>query len=484
MSKKNKADRASALLEELKRRTTVQKVFTIEDHCFDKQIQFIRDPARFKTAVVSRRGGKSESCGHDLVNTPMSGPHNNCAYITLTRTSAKRIIWPIVKRIIKDYNIDCKFDNTELTVEFPTGSMLYLGGAKDMNECEKYRGLSLKKVYIDESQSFKESILSYLVDDVLAYATMDVNGSIHLIGTPGPLASGYFYRAAHSSSWSNHKWTIFNNPWIKLKSGKEPAELLAEERARKGIDESNATYRREALAEWVNDIDALVFKFSADKNLYSQLPTGEMQYIFGIDIGYNDADAIAVLGYSFTDKNVYLIEEVVKSKQDITSLANQVKILQEKYKPIRMVMDAGALGKKIQEEIRMRQGLVLETAEKTRKFEFIELMNDDLRNGRFKAKLGSQFEEDSYKSEWDRSNPDKLKISDRYHSDIHDAALYAWRECKHYFWTPEAPKIEYGSQAHMDAMEQEEIDRIVRARESEHGLEPTTDDIDFIYSDD
>lgn len=482
MTKKKQSVIDKALLE-LQKRAEVRK-FILSEHCFDKQIDFIKDPARYKTGVVSRRGGKTESCAADLVDTASSGPFNNCAYITLTRTSAKRIVWPIIKRILKDYNIPHKVDNTELTVEFESGSTLYVGGCKDLNESEKYRGLSLKKVYVDESQSFKESIISYLIDDVLAYATMDVNGSIILIGTPGPLASGFFFNAAHSSSWSNHKWNIFNNPWIKIKSGKEPWELLAEERTRKGIDESNPTYRREALAEWVNDLDALVFKFNNPRNIYTKLPEGRFEYIFGIDIGFNDADAIAVLGYSYTDKNVYLVEEVVKSKQDITALANSIKTLQKKYRPIRMVMDAGALGKKIQEEIRMRHGINCEAAEKNRKFEFIELLNDDLRNGRFLAFRGSQFEEDSYKSEWDRSNPDKLKISDRFHSDIHDAALYAWRECRHYLYEPQATKPSINSDEYMNMLEEQDSEQMLKSMRPKSELEAEEADIDFILSED
>lgn len=467
------------LFDEVKKRAT-KKVLDITQVCFDKQIAFIKDPARYKTGVCSRRSGKTESCGHDLVATASSGPFCNVAYITLARTSAKRIIWPIIKRIIKEYDLSCKIDNTELTVEFDSGSTLYVGGAKDMQEIEKYRGLSLKKVYIDESQSFRESILETLIDDVLAYATMDVNGSICLIGTPGPLASGYFYRASHSRQWSNHKWTIFDNPWIKVKSGKEPSELLAEERARKGIDETNPTYRREALAEWCNDTDSLVYKFNATKNVYSKLPEAAMTYIFGVDLGYNDADAIAVLGFNQKENKVYLVEEIVKSKQDITSLANQVKKLKEQYQPVKIVMDAGALGKKIQEEIRMRQGLHMEAADKSRKFEFIELLNDDLRNAKFLAYRGSIFEEDSYKVEWDRTNPEKPKISDRFHTDIGDAVLYAWRECKHFLWESEPKKYTTKDKEYEDQLEQALVEQLEKKDNDFEDLLGTEDDFKFI----
>ena len=84
-------------------------------------------------------------------------------------------------------------------------------------------------------------------------------------------------------------------------------------------------------------------------------------------------------------------------------------------------MDAGALGKKIQEEILTRHGVNLEAAEKSRKVEFIELLNDDLRTAKFKAFKGSLFEEDCMLLQWDKEskirNPDRPKISDTYHSD-------------------------------------------------------------------
>jgi hypothetical protein len=164
-----------------------------------------------------------------------------------------------------------------------------------------------------------------------------------------------------------------------------------------------------------------------------------MTYIMGIDIGFKDADAIAILGYDSPTNAVYLVEEFVKSKQDITALVGHIERLREKYEPVKIVMDAGALGKKIQEEIRVRHSLPVEAAEKQRKFEFIKLLNDDLRTGKFKAIKGTRFEEDCSLVQYDWSTPGKLAISDTYHTDIGDAVLYAWRECKH-FYKPEVKR--------------------------------------------
>lgn len=479
---KARATGTAALLEELQRRTE-HRPFTVASYCFAEQLQFISDPARYKTGVCSRRAGKSHACAGDMIEVARSGPHSNAAYITLSRTSAKRIIWPVLMEIIAKHKLKCDINNTELTITFDGGSTIYLMGAKDASEIEKLRGLSLKRVYIDEAQSIKDSILETLIDDILAYAIMDVNGTICLIGTPGPIAAGYFYTASHSGKWSNHKWTIHNNIWIKKKSGKEPAELLAEERARKGIDETNPTYRREALAEWVTDFEALVFKFNANKNLHDGLPPGKYNYIFGIDIGFHDADAIAVIAYNYTNRCMYLVEEDVKSKQDITSLANRIKVLQTKYQPIKMVIDTGGLGKKAAEEMRARHALPLEPADKIRKFENIEVLNDELRNGHFKVPRNSLFESDCYKLEWDRDNPEKLKVSDRFHSDITDAVLYGAKAAFAYLAQAEVPRLARNTDAYESQVEKELSDKLQAEDEAKKRGDWTQEELDFIIGD-
>jgi len=98
------------------------------------------------------------------------------------------------------------------------------------------------------------------------------------------------------------------------------------------------------------------------------------------------------------------------------------------------VIDAGGLGKKIVEELRKRYGLPVKAADKTRKFEFIELLNDAMRTGKFYAKSSGLFAQDALLVEFDKSKStgDKFVISDSYHSDIADAVLYAFRESLHW----------------------------------------------------
>ena len=66
--------------------------------------------------------------------------------------------------------------------------------------------------------------------------------------------------------------------------------------------------------------------------------------------------------------------------------------------------------------------------------------------------------------QWDREskirNPERPKISTTFHSDICDAVLYAWRECRHYL--SQAPKIapERQTEAYMIELEAKEAEEM------------------------
>lgn len=470
------SDKKRAILKELAKRAkkaeeiAARPQFSVEEFCFDKQLSFVRDSAKFKTAVCSRRAGKSIACIADMYDTARKFPGVNVVYITLNRRSAKRIIWRELVALVEKYEEEYKIDNTELSITLDNNSTIYLSGADDEGEIDKFRGLAIKKVYIDEAQSFR-SYIRELVNDVLVPALYDYDGSMILIGTPGPVPNGYFYEATQNQNWSHHHWTIFDNPHIEIKSGKKASIIVSEANARRGIDEKHPTHLRENMGLWVNDTNALVFAFNQFRNVSEKIPDQNMEYIFGIDIGWVDSDAIAVVGYNSVEKICYLVEEHVQAKQTISDLVAKIRELQHKYKPIKMVMDAGALGKKIQEEILQRYGLFIEAAEKHRKLEFIELMNDDLRTGRLKTYKGSRFEEDCYHVEWDRSNPEKPRISDRYHTDIGDSVLYSWRECRHYLSEKPVEPVRKNTNEWMQHYWEEEAEKMARKKRGEVNID-------------
>ncbi len=414
--------------------------FDLKEICFKEQLDFINDPRPFVTASCSRRSGKTEVCAMDLINTAINTPEIVCLYITLTRGNAERIIWSKLKKINDLYDLKGEPNNTKLSLTFPNKSVIYLAGCKDKQSLELFKGMAIKLVYLDEVQSFK-AFIKDLVDEALGPTLIDYAGKLKLIGTPAPLNSGYFWNALQSDAYSHHHWTFWNNPFITKLSGSTHKDLLDRELKRRGVSINDASIRREWFGEWITDTNALVFKYDSKVNHFDALPV-LTDYIVGVDIGFEDSDAIAVIGWHKHKRECYLVEEFIKENQGITELSDKIEVFIKKYNPVKVVMDTGGLGKKIAEEIRKRRSIPIQAAEKTRKIEFIELLNDAMRTRTFMASSYSNFATDCQTVEWDfdKSTPDKLVIKDEPHSDICDAVLYGYREALHWLSEPEKKK--------------------------------------------
>lgn len=415
--------------------------FVLKDICFKEQYDFIMDQSPWSIADCSRRAGKSIGCAVDLTKTCLDTANINCLYVTLTRGTAKRLVWKELLKLNDTYFLNGKVNISELTITYPNGSMIYLSGCNNQGEIEKFRGMAFKLVYIDEVQSFK-AFLKDLIDDVIGPALIDYAGSLKLIGTPAPLKRGFFWEALNNPEYSRHKWTFWNNPHIALKSKKTHKEILERELKRRGVTIDDPSIRREWFGEWIDDTNALVCLYNGIRNHFTDLPPIMTEFVIGIDLGYNDADAIAVIGWNVSEKKSYLVEELVRPKQGITELMTQITALNDKYKPLRIVMDEGGLGKKIGEELRKRYSLPIQAAEKSRKQEYIALMNDAFLTSSLFVKNSSHFAKDTQIIEWDfdKSTADKKVIKKDPHSDIFDAVLYAYRECLHWLSEPIKPK--------------------------------------------
>jgi hypothetical protein len=416
------------ILEEIQLRK--EPVVTEDDLCFPPQLAFVKDEARFVDAICTRRAGKSNGLAFKYYRKARTHRNVMLPYFSLTRQSAKDIMWPVLQETAEQLKLNVDFTESNLTARIRnTGCTIKLFGADMKNFIRRVRGIKTPFAAIDEAQEFGPH-LEELIDDILTPATSDyVDGQIALTGTPGRIPFGYFYDVTElrKYGYSHHAWSIYENPHMP-----NPRGFVDDLMRRKGWDTQNPTYLREWCGKWVKDLNSLVFKYDPEFNAYTDLPElpGEWQFVIGVDLGFKDADAIAVIGWNQHRSEAYLVDELVTRGQDISKLAGQIEKFIKKYDPVKVVMDTGGLGLKIAEEIRKRHSLPIVAAEKSRKFEFIEILNDAMRSKRFFARAKSQFAIDSDRVQWDTDSlrPDRLVVSDKFHSDICDAVLYAYRE--------------------------------------------------------
>jgi hypothetical protein len=426
------------------------------DPRFPAQNKFILDNASFIDAQCSRRAGKSSGLAIRFFNTMNKYPGATCRYLALTGDSARDIMWPVLEELDDKYKIGLKFIPSRLTVINPLGGKLRLYGADMKNFIRRLRGNKSPGTAVDEAQEFG-SHLEYLVDDVLTPMMIDFPDSwLAITGTPGPIPMGYFFEITNNKKhgYSHHEWDLLQNPYLP-----DPQAFLNKLISDKQWDANHPTLLREWRNKWVLDLESLWIKYKDNVNHFDSLPSNIRQwnYILGVDIGYRDADAFAVLAWSEHSPSTYLIEEIVTKKQDITGLRQQIETLRKSYSFHKMVMDTGGLGKKIAEELKERYGIPLEAADKLRKQENVEILNDALRLGNFKANKDGQFAQDTYliQVDWDKSTPDKIIIRKKPHSDIIDAVLYAFKESPAYHYKDPVVMPKVGT-AEYDRLQEEQ----------------------------
>lgn len=435
------------LLEEYYRRKS--GAYNPIDGLFKEQKSLIFDRSTFRGAQTTRRAGKSFTAATILLEGSETEESQN-PYIALTRDSARRILWPTLIGLIDRYRIPAEPAESSLSIKFPRkNSEVFLVGADQKNFIDRLRGLKIKQAIVDETQNFREHIKS-LVDDVLEPALVDFSGQLTLLGTPGLKPEGYFYDAmTKKMGFSVHKWSILDNPYIP-----NAKDFIEEMLRRRGWTKDNPTFRREWLNEWVIDLDAMLYKFSEERNLYSALPEGQSwNHVMGIDFGYNDKTAFVVLAYHFKSHNAYVVHSESKPEMIPSEIAERCEQLIKEYAPVSIVADTGGLGKSIAEEMRRRYGIPIKAAEKKNKASNIAILNGALIDRRLfvRANLTDLIHELKHIERGE----DCLEVKDAV-CDEADSLLYSYNEVRNYILDTKPPIINRNSQEYLDKQLEEE----------------------------
>lgn len=371
-------------------------------------------------------------------------------YLALTRDSAKRILWDdILKTICRDLRIRARFNETELSVRFENGSIIYLLGADSkQEEQDKLLGQKYKTVVVDEAASFRTD-LRRLIYKTIEPATIDGGGTIMMIGTPGDFIGPpgedrhMFYAVtsaatrgeAHSDNeenergyeWVSFRWNTFDNPHMAEKW----RVALEQKLSRIPHFEDTVEYKTEWLGEWCIDHSKLVYKFREDRNLINEAPSDLKWFTIGVDLGFEDATAFHVWGWRPFDERLYGVETVKKKKITLDEVSDECNRLRRKYPQARIVIDGA--NKQGVEHLRKVYKLPLSIAEKQGKIDFIRHMNTDLVTGRIqivKSRCAPLLLEWSTLIWDDRTRLPTEKEGCENHAA--DASLYGWRDALHF----------------------------------------------------
>jgi PBSX family phage terminase large subunit len=455
-------------------------------HPFQKT--FLESPKKKKLARCSRRAGKTHLAAVGLISAAINNDNLLVPYITLSIKNARRIVWTTLREIERTWAFGMEFLENSLTVRFPNGSQIIMGGCEDASGIEKFRGPKYALCVIDEAQSIKSSILAILINDILEPACLDLNGSIWMFGTPGAGASGFFYDAncleMKQKAWESHAWTLLDNPHLP------GAQAWLD---RKIIENSwsvtDATYRREYCGEWVRDENSLVYQFNKIRNLCEELPDVDFHYALGVDLGFIDSTAFVVVGWSDSAPETYVLEVSKFTHLTSDDIGKKIKWLDGEYEFERIVADTGGLGKMVVEEMSKRFSLNILPAQKRAKHDHIELLNSDFKKGKlqiYDTEENQLLIDELELLEWDLNERTKGRFIERSDCENHacDAMLYVWRESLAFLHQSETFQPLLGSdewykaeEAKMEAAAEAKVVGDVGNWWEEHGPDPVYDEI-------
>lgn len=402
---------------------------------FAAQWPYISSTARFNAIVCSRRAGKSSAAVRRAAAVLAARPGARVLYLTLVRRNARKYFWAPMRDYLRAHG--CPHEANEsgekgLTIT-ALGGYMEAGSCDDASDIEKARGDQWDLVIIDEAQAFRDEVIRALIDEAILPSLGDRRGSLDVLGTPPPAGPiGYLYDVYTGGAFARHHWTLFENPHFPVGEVEELCKA-------RGLTPDHAIYKREFLGEFIVDPDSLVYEYEAGRNdRPATLEASDTwRYSLGIDLGFQDRDAIVVLGWRRDDSQhrLYEVESWQQNHLDVDALAAKFLEIYRRWHPVSVIGDTGGHGAvKVLKSLEARLGGVVTIGSKPGPgllLTSIGLMNDDLRTGRLLLDQRGPIAHDAKLVTW---KPGEIKqtVSDSYHSDITEACRYALWGARHY----------------------------------------------------
>lgn len=432
MSRQAHQQATATKLEPTARELEVAKILKDEE-AFDKQRDCFWGPHKRKAIRCTRRAGKTVGIAIKIIHDMLVNPKSRHLYLALTADNARSYIWQDIRMLCDKYDLTDKvfaFNETRLWIQHVRGRGLAIfAGANDKKQVEKYRGQKWNNAIIDEAGTYPESILRYLVQEVIGASLRDMSGTFILAGTPGRVPVGFWYDAYMGRFWNDEKqlgwkpffWSLQDNPYLSADA--KNYDLICVE---DGLTRQDPRFIREYLGQPAIGDDALVFKYDPTRNVFDgQLPTGHnWKYLAGCDFGWEDESSISVVAYALTTRTVYVMETWAKNHAHAEEIARQLFSLKQKYPISRIIGDIGGAGKFYQQNLARDYGLHVEAAQKMEKLNHIEFMNSAFLRGDIKIRKDDQVCEEYLQVAWNEDHDD---IANHSKDNRVIATLYSWR---------------------------------------------------------
>jgi hypothetical protein len=408
----------------------------------------VSEPSARVVCSCGRRAGKTTLVAIKLLTASLLHPNSLCLYLCFSFQDAKDNIWEILLnyvRLIDPQNPELKKSEllesepseTLAEIRFTNGSTIRCGGVATRKEARKVLGKKYRLVVMDELQDWDEEVIERTFLKIEP-AMIDVLGDIWLIGTPGMVRDGLYWRAASGKTggWSRHEWDMRKNPHMAAQF-EEYLRKACEER---GLDVDSPEIQRELFGKWVENVEDRAYRHT-EANLYDYTAplSSDWRHVLGVDLGSVDSTALVVLAYDTRSHSVREVYSWKSPGQDFTEMAEEIQRLKLQFRiTIPVQVDPAAGGKQFVTELQNRYGIHAESAEKTDKRMGRGWLNADLKRSvelpdKTRQKIFQVRRDSILLDEWTKLTVDKKGEEDpTAENHLSDSCLYAYRKVRHF----------------------------------------------------
>ncbi len=390
--------------------------------------------------LAGRRAGKSYLAAIRLLG---GAPGQRSAFCARTLKSAKAIIMGTFAELNARFNLGLQIRISTGTVVEPNGHTIKLYGLRDRGQADLIRGQKFRVVIVDECGAFDDDLLQYSLESVIHPTLLDYRGDLIISGTPGPIPKGYYYELSGNPGLETplagrlqtHHWTYLDNPHMPHEDVLEEALELY------GATAENPTFRREYLAVWCEDLDAIIYRYRGDR--WAPIPKAG-KTVLALDFGGgergNDATTFTVWRQPHDARpHVFCLEAIAKDEIEMPEIASIARNLREKWSVNKIVADEGALGHAMAKNLRNQYRIPIEKALKQDKKGRILAARGRLDSGTLHlCELAKPLADEWLSLCWDEYRQDHHP---RQADDLSDSALYGLEEFSAWDREIDPPKV-------------------------------------------
>jgi len=415
------------------------------------QRPFVLDNRQGVIALAGRGAGKSFGMAAKFHRPSAAHPGCSSVFVSLSGARAREILSPGIWKLNEKFGLGITERMKDNSFVWPNGYRVLLRGCSDGIEAAKRRGTPWVLAGWDEVASISNALLRVDIHECVEPRLADYDGKWFCGGTPGPIEVGYWHELSTGiAGYPVHTWDARTNPHMNAtrfmldtlqRMNGVPAREQWPSHCHSLMDLINdpkcwhllpASFVREYLGKWVQDLTALVYRLTS-RNNYQTLPLEPNLFTIGCDLGsYNEEDpnlkkldkaAITVAVSHSSLPNIWLPKSWKLKEVDLDILHDQLVDVRKDYPKSVVHIDSSSAGKLVELTFK-KWGIPIKPAVKGPKLRRIQLMQSAIRSGDLQLK---QDECMDLRSEAVRLvfNDDRDNHSEVCEDDAWDSALMA-----------------------------------------------------------